>query len=274
MAGEATTTTLKASTASVYVTQPVALTATVTGASPTGTVTFLANGSPLGSANLSSGVATYQATFATANTYSVTAQYSGDSTNAPSTSAAVSITVAANFSPSTGTGSQTVPPGSAASYKLTFTPEGGYKGTLDLSCTGLPSEASCSFNPATLSFTTSASQTSTLSISTTAPTSALAPPPSSGQPLRTPLALAGLIGLLFGISRLRRVGVRFRLFLSLLFLALVPALATGCGGGGGNSGGGGGGNSGTPAGTYTVTVHAVDSANNLQHTLTVTLVVQ
>lgn len=165
------------------------------------------------------------------------------------------------------------PPGSAAAYKLTFTPEGGYKGTLDLSCAGLPSEASCSFKPATLSFTTSASQTSTLSISTTAPTLALARPPSSGQPLRTPLALAGLIGLLFGASRMRRLGTRLRLIAALFFLALVPALATGCGGGS-SGGGGGGGNAGTPAGTYTVTVHAVDSANNLDHTLTVTLVVQ
>ena len=165
------------------------------------------------------------------------------------------------------------PPGSAAAYKLTFTPEGGYKGTLDLSCAGLPSEASCSFKPATLSFTTSASQTSTLSISTTAPTLALARPPSSGQPLRTPLALAGLIGLLFGASRMRRLGTRLRLIAALFFLALVPALATGCGGGS-SGGGGGGGNAGTPAGTYTVTVHAVDSANKLDHTLTVTLVVQ
>ena len=90
---ESTTTTLKASASSVGVNQPVTLTANVNGASPTGTVKFLANGSTLATATLSGGVATFQATFAAADTYSVTAQYSGDKSNNSSASSAVSITV-------------------------------------------------------------------------------------------------------------------------------------------------------------------------------------
>jgi hypothetical protein len=65
----------------------------VTGASPTGTVKFLANGNLLGSATLTKGVATYSATFKSAGTYAVTAQYSGDANNAASTSGSVNLVV-------------------------------------------------------------------------------------------------------------------------------------------------------------------------------------
>jgi hypothetical protein len=269
-----TTTALKASASTVNLNQPVTLTATVTGSSPTGSVTFNANGSKLGTVNLSGGAATYQATFATAATYQVTAQYSGDAGNAASTSSAVSITVVAPaFTPGAPPGPQTVSPGGTATYQLTYAGVGGYSGTVTLSCTGLPSKASCSFNPASLTFTGSGSQSSTLSIATTAPASALAtPPPSSGQPLSKPLLLAGLIGLLFGCTRMRRLSARLRSMAGFLLLAAVALIPAACGGGGTSSGGGS--IPGTPAGTYTITVNAVDSSNNLKQALTVTLNVQ
>ncbi len=76
--------------------------ATVVGESPTGTVTFYANGIPIGAAALSAGTATITFAFASVGFYSVIAQYSGDGLNAPSSSTADPIVVGSTPSPGTG----------------------------------------------------------------------------------------------------------------------------------------------------------------------------
>jgi hypothetical protein len=91
----ATTTTLTASSSTPTVDASDTLTATVSPSAATGTVTFYSSGTSLGTGTLSSGTATYAASFATAGPFSLTATYGGDSTYAQSTSSAVSITVAA-----------------------------------------------------------------------------------------------------------------------------------------------------------------------------------
>lgn len=89
----ATTTTLTSSSSSVAAGGSVTLTATVTPTAATGTVTFHAGSSTLGTSTLSSGAATFAAKFSAAGTESLTATYGGDSTYAASTSSAVSVTV-------------------------------------------------------------------------------------------------------------------------------------------------------------------------------------
>ena len=89
----ATATALSSSLNPAATGQPVTLAATVTsqyGGMTTGTVTFLVGSQSLGSASLSGHVATLTTSFATPGTYSITAQYNGDSNNTGSTSAAVS----------------------------------------------------------------------------------------------------------------------------------------------------------------------------------------
>lgn len=104
----ASTTTLTATPNPVATGANVTLTATVAPASgtgtPGGTVTFYNGTTSLGSATLSSGTATLSPapTFSAAGTDSLTAEYSGDSTYAASSSKAVSLTVT-----SVGTGSST-----------------------------------------------------------------------------------------------------------------------------------------------------------------------
>jgi len=93
--GTATTTTLTTSGSSVTAGNSVTLTASVSPTAATGTVNFLSSGSSIGTGTLTSGTATASPTFATAGTYSVTANYEGDSTYASSSSSAVSITVTA-----------------------------------------------------------------------------------------------------------------------------------------------------------------------------------
>lgn len=81
-----TTTALTSAANPVALGQAVLLTGTVTGASPTGAITFKDGNSTLGTSPMAGGVATYSATFATLGSHSLTATYSGDANNAVSTS--------------------------------------------------------------------------------------------------------------------------------------------------------------------------------------------
>ena len=69
------------------------LTATLSPSTASGTVTFKDGTTTLGTATLSSGVATYSASFNAAGAHSLTAIYSGDVSNAASTSSALTQTV-------------------------------------------------------------------------------------------------------------------------------------------------------------------------------------
>ncbi|NYF79282.1 protease pro-enzyme activation domain-containing protein [Granulicella arctica] len=97
-----TTTALTAASTSLNLGATDIFTATVanagfnTAVTPTGTVQFLQNGTVIGTATLSGGIATSTAiTFATAGTYNITAVYQGDDNFSTSTSAKVPLTVTA-----------------------------------------------------------------------------------------------------------------------------------------------------------------------------------
>jgi uncharacterized repeat protein (TIGR03803 family) len=92
---QATTIALTSSLNPSTVGQSVTFTATVSGNSPTGTVEFFIGSTSLGSRTLSNGVAALSTSKIVAGTHSITAVYSGDANNAPSTSAAVTQVVKA-----------------------------------------------------------------------------------------------------------------------------------------------------------------------------------
>jgi len=73
--------------------QAVRFTATVTGVTPTGTVTFYDGGTQIGAATLTDGTASFSTSSLTPGSHSITARYSGDGNNAASTSAALLQTV-------------------------------------------------------------------------------------------------------------------------------------------------------------------------------------
>jgi len=101
----ATTTALTAASSTAYQTWNVKLTATITGSSPTGTVTIndTTSGSTKswGPLTVSSGAATTTVTFSTVGTHTLTATYSGDTTNAASTSSVLSLNVVARATTTT-----------------------------------------------------------------------------------------------------------------------------------------------------------------------------
>ena len=287
-------TVLTTSAAQVNVGQSVTFKATITGSkvrgvttTPTGTMTFFDGTTKLGAAvTISSGAASLATTFAAAGAHSITAQYSGDINYIPTTSPAVQETVVQPAQPdytlaSTPT-TQTVNPGTAATYKITVTPSNGYNGTISFpatACSALPTGATCSFSPSTVA----GNGSTTLTITTTAPTSAMLIPADvnshgSGAGLMASLTGFGLMGIVFAGDLRKRKRHGAFLLLSVLALALILSLV-GCGGGSSSgSGGGGGGGGGTPSGTYSVKFSVTGTAgtnggNTAAHPLSVTLVV-
>ncbi|MGC2635783.1 MAG: chitobiase/beta-hexosaminidase C-terminal domain-containing protein [Acidobacteriaceae bacterium] len=251
--------------------QKITLTATVTGFNPTGTVTFLSNGQNVGTAQLSGGTATTQVSFATAGTYTITANYAGDASNEASTSGSVTLVIVApSYTLGSDPTAKTISPGQSATFTITVTPAGGYDGTVKFSCGALPSEATCSFSPASVTPKNGAPASTTLTIATTAATSAASTVPRSPfTPWRTGgLALAGLLGLTLVPRKARKL----RAGLGALLVAGLWLPLAGCGGGGGGSTGGHG-NPGTPAGSYTISVAAADSSAGTQQSVQLTLTV-
>jgi hypothetical protein len=164
-----------------------------------------------------------------------------------------------------GSSTQTVASGQTASYSLTLTPSFGSSATFSLQCGSLPVYAACVFSPSTVTIGAGATGTAGLQITTSQSGSSALRPISLGWQALPP-ALAILILPLAGRRRARALSG----FVALLLLA---SLVTACS----SSGGGGGGTPPppvthtTPAGTYSIPVNV--SANGIQHTVTLTLVV-
>ena len=94
-----TTVTLTASGTSIFYGVPVTLTATVTGVSPTGTVTFLDGGTSIGTKTLSAGTANLTTKALATGSHTLTASYGGDTSNGSGVSGNVTITVNARPNP-------------------------------------------------------------------------------------------------------------------------------------------------------------------------------
>lgn len=169
--------------------------------------------------------------------------------------------------------------GSPVIYNLTITPN-GLNGTATLSCAWVgtqPSGTACAVLPTSVTLSGSTAQSATVTVTTTKRSmvgpSLRLPPPGVGSRLMVPwflwLAGLGMLTLLAAASRgSERVWLRRATpFGALLFLIL---LWSACGGGGG--GGGGGGTTpqptGTPVGTYYLTVTATAGGASRPITLT------
>jgi len=271
-----TTTTLQATPSAGNVNGQITLKATVNGDSPTGSVSFAAGTNNLGTATVANGVATLQTSFAAAGSYTTAATYHGDPNNAASTSSAVTIVIAApDFTVTATPTSGTIPVGQNAAFTFTVTSIAGYAGTVKFSCGPLPAQAACSFAPASATPSGSSPASSTLTITTAAATAAihLNQGPKQSLPPWMPaggLALAGAVGIALAPRKIRRWSRPLHLLSVGLLWASLSLLVLGCGGG----------NSSpstpatTPAGSYTISVNAADSAGGPQHAVSLALVVQ
>lgn len=195
-------------------------------------------------------------TFAT-GTHIISASYGGDNSfNASSTTQSQTFTITPGFSASVPPGSGQVlisAPGMTGNTSLTVSTSSGFNGTINLSCSQLPSEAACVFAQSSVTGNGTANQTSVaIQVTTQAPATALLSHPRSYFFAQW---ISG-IGLIFsmvlaGSPKQRR---RRRLFVLLLFGLIV--VAPGCSGGSHGPPP----NPGTPTGTYTVTINAVSGS--------------
>jgi uncharacterized membrane protein len=285
----ATLVSLIPSSSSITTAQALTVTVAVRGAggssTPTGSVILTSGNYSSSSTTLSGGDASINVPAGSLATGAdtLTVSYTGDA-NFNSSAASASITVTTLVSPAftvTGTAA-TVAAGSATGNASTITvsPSGGFTGSVALTATVTSSPAGAQYTP-TLSFGSTspvsiadaAAGTATLTISTTAATSAtLASPKRPGIPWYAASGATLACLLLFGIPARRR---SWRTMLGMLvLLASFACGAVACGGGGGSGGGGGGGgtgHAGTTAGTYTVTVTAKSGNITAQGPITLTV---
>ncbi|MGD0482990.1 MAG: Ig-like domain repeat protein, partial [Terracidiphilus sp.] len=244
---------------------------------PDGTVSFLSGSTLMGTVTLNSScVATLTTTLLAAGTYSLTAQYAGDTNLLASTSAAVSLTVNAQtvttdqaFSLNTtgSTLSQTVQPGNSAVYTLNVSPAlGTTLPAITFTTSGLPQGYTVTFSPQTIAAGSGATNV-TLTIQVPAQT-------ATAMLERDRKLHAGLSALAFCIlllpfgGRFRRSGKRLLqlsgMVLLLFGLASVVGLA-GCTGPAGQF-------SSQNSQTYTITVTTTSASQS--QTANVTLIVE
>jgi probable HAF family extracellular repeat protein len=267
--------TLSASPTSVSAAQGASATSTITVTDVggfSGDVTLAASGLPSGvDASFAAGstAGTQVLTLAAATSAAVTSSpvtvtitgTSGALTE--TTSIELTITAQPSFTAgSGGTTSLSVSPGSTTGNTGTISVVGtnGFSGTVNLTCTvatsmtGVNDMPTCSLNPTSVTLSGTTPQTSTLTVSTTAASSAV----NRMQRLFAPMTGGTALALVaFFLVPKRR---RNWLVMLGLFVLIISASAIGCGGGG--SKGGGGGNSGTTAGTYTITVTGASGGIN------------
>jgi hypothetical protein len=278
----ATTLSLNANPSSSNSGEQVVFTATVTpsaaqGHSPSGSITFLNGGTTLGTGTLSSGIATLSLTSLPTGTDSITATYAGDTNfGASAASAVTEIVTAPNYSIAANPGSLSIAQGGTGTAVFTITPTGGFNRSIQLACSGLPTDSTCSFSPATLT-PNGAAVSSTLTISTnTQSTSLVRPSGNTWLALGIPFGPAGLASLFGWLGIRKRKTVRNKGCSAqwLLFLGAISfaVLAIGCGGRSSSSISTG---PLTPVGAYTVTVTASTTASGgptQKATLTLTVV--
>jgi Pro-kumamolisin, activation domain/Bacterial Ig-like domain (group 3) len=275
-----TTTSLSPSAATIGQGSSATLTAIIDttsfGEYPAGTLSFSSGTTSLGTAAVfasglnpktgaDQGGTSFDMSVLPLGTNSITAQYSGDSNYAASTSAPVTVNVQPDFDFTSDNLTMDISsPGASGTVRLTVAGHTSYNGTVSLtsgSCVGLPRESNCSFNPASIT----GSGSTTLTISTKAPTSAALFTGFQGSNRLAWLAtgigtVAGVF--LFGVPRRKR-WIAAGCMLTLAFLATI----VGCGGSGSSDGGGG--DPGTLRGSYTVVVSA--SSGGLTHVVQLTV---
>jgi Bacterial Ig-like domain (group 3) len=263
--------TLTASNSSVAINTNVTFTAALAvsqgSPAPTGTVQFYDGAATLGSpVPVANSSASYSTSTLAGGSHSISAAYSGDDNYSPSTSAVVTESVE-DFSFQAGTATLTINAGGSGTSVLTITPEGGFNVSTSFACSGLPQGATCSFSPATLT----GSGTTTLTIATTGSQATVSRPSIGWRSAAGTTLIAGAFWLILplpGRSRRQKLGgLTFLLFVCLGVFA-------GCGGG--SSSKPTTGNSGTPAGTYKVTVTATSGSGTsaIVHTTAVTVIVR
>jgi hypothetical protein len=177
-----------------------------------------------------------------------------------------------DFSFTSSSSTQTVTPGSTATYTIAVDPIAGFNQTVALSCSGAPAGSTCSLSSSSIALSGSTPASVTVSVTTQGNSAAAARPPNP-QDTQIPIffAICGLPGLLLlGGRRSALWRGKSAAIYGAALLGIVCFVMAGCGGNSSSSGGS------TPANTYTLTVTGTFASGsaNLTHSTNLTMVVQ
>ena len=274
---KSTTTTLTSSLNPAVGGQSVLFTATVATASgqPTGSVTFMDGSASIGSATLNGAdVATLSTSTLSVAAHSITAQYSGDANFTGSSASLKETIVVAAFA---SVPPQTLTRGQSITIPLILYETTGSGLTFILSCSGLPAESTCTFNPPTILAGSPPNGTTVqMTLTTTMASTSLTEPPRRGPrwPLTVLLSWLAALVAAVALSHPKNSQRRFALGLcSITFcLALMIAGCTGVASTSpGTSTSTGTTNAGTPSGPVAITVTATAGATMSSTVINVTV---
>jgi large repetitive protein len=245
----------------------VAVIASQSGGAVTGTVTFVSGTTTLGTGTVgANNSASLTLGNLSAGNYTITAQYGGDTNDAPSTSNSITVTIGPtqDYTVALSPASLTIPTKKYGVTTITLTSEHGFTDTIALGCSSLPFSVTCNFSTNDVKLPANGTATVQLTVDTNSPLvgggQARNDMPSPRGALLAACVLPGAA--LFGLSfwRFRRRHAIFRMLALVAMLAGATFLMNGCGGLTLSS---------AKAGTYTIQVTAdgmqsgVNNAANL-----------
>ena len=171
--------------------------------------------------------------------------------------------------------SSSIASGQSAKFTLSLSVSGGFSQPVQFACSGLPAGASCSFSPASITPAKNSAVTTTMTVATLPRTGAAFRLPEADPPSHAELGLgiftACLILCLFGARTSARTRAPLSAVAALVLAALAAGSLAGCGAVSTPTSSSGGA-TGTPAGTYMISVTA--SAGNLTHQVDLSLTVK
>jgi hypothetical protein len=232
-----TTLALTASSAAINVGSSETLTATVAATmsgrpTPTGSVSFYDGSTLLGTTAVSGGSAAFSISSLAVGAHSITAFYTGDANFNQNTASAVATvtvnTLAPAFTIAGAPGTLTLKQGANGTVVLTLAANATFSGPVTLSCSGAPTNGTCSFDNSNITLTAGGSATATLVVGTTGTVAAGQLPANPWEHAAGMVSMAGLAA--FFWSRRRRLRYMSAFGVALLAVALFGI--SGCGGGG------------------------------------------
>jgi Bacterial Ig-like domain (group 3)/FG-GAP-like repeat len=228
---------------------------TLNNGSPTGIVTFATGGATLGSAAVSNGAATFSTSSLPVGANAITATYSGDSHYNVAT-ASTSVTVVAiqpGVTVSASPNSLSLTAGATGTAVVSVAANAAFSGSVTFTCSGAPAQSNCSISPTDVQLSAGQSGMVTVVVATTAPNNAYQASNRGGSQGLMRTAEGGVLAAFLIMLPWRR-RISKAMWILLIAIAMSAAGLAGCGSSGSSKPTTT--YTGTPVGSYTLTVMA------------------